>query len=317
MSARIARSSPAEGTSPTPPVVLAIAATDSGGGAGLAADLATLSALGVHGTLVVTAITAQDTTGVHLVHPMPASVVAAQLEAVLGDLPPLVVKTGMLGTADTVRLVADRCTGIPLVVDPVLRATTGAELADHEVLHAYRHHLLPVATVITPNASEARALLGLDPGDPTPAPELAAALAALGPAVVLTGGPSTALGVGTNSAAELAEIGTNTESTDHCTDWLATGGRPVALTHPTVQVADERRENRGATRNDHGTGCTFASAVAARLAHGADLPTAARDAAAYVTTQLQRSSTWDLGAGRGPIAHTHAHPAPAPEEIYA
>jgi hydroxymethylpyrimidine/phosphomethylpyrimidine kinase len=299
-------------------VVLAIAATDSGGGAGLAADLATLAALGVHGTLVVTAITAQDTTGVHLVHPVPVSVVAAQLDAVLADLPPLVVKTGMLGTADTVRLVAERCSGISLVVDPVLRATTGASLADDEVVRAYRNHLLPVATVITPNASEARALLGLDPSDPMPAPALAAALAALGPAVVLTGGPSPVLRVGTNPDTGSAEIGTNTEGTDNCTDWLATGGEPVALTHPAVRTA-----NGGPTENDHGTGCTFASALAAHLAGGADLPAAARDAAAYVTTQLQRRSTWDLGAGRGPIAHTHDHtqttPAldPAPEEIYA
>jgi hydroxymethylpyrimidine/phosphomethylpyrimidine kinase len=302
----------------TPPVVLAIAATDSGGGAGLAADLATLSALGVHGTLVVTAITAQDTTGVHLVHPVPMSVVAAQLEAVLTDLPPLVVKTGMLGAADTVRLVAERCAGLRLVVDPVLRATTGAELADHEVLHAYRRHLLPVATVITPNASEARALLGLDPSDPTPARELAAALAALGPAVVLTGGPSPVLGVGTDSAPRSVEICTNTEWTDMCTDWLATGGEPIALTHPAVHTAVGGPTERGRpTENDHGTGCTFASALAAHLARGADLPAAARDAAAYVTTQLQRSSTWDLGAGRGPIAHTHLEPVPAPEEIYA
>jgi hydroxymethylpyrimidine/phosphomethylpyrimidine kinase len=287
----------------TPPVVLAIAATDSSGGAGLAADLATLAALGVHGTLVVTAITAQDTTGVHLIHALPASVVAAQLEAVLADLPPLVVKTGMLGTADTVRLVAERCSGIPLVVDPVLRATTGAELADDEVLRAYRHHLLPVATVITPNAAEARALLGLDPADPTAASDLAAALAALGPAVVLTGGPSPDPLPG--------------KSADLCTDWLASGGEPIALTHPVVRNAT------GPTENDHGTGCTFAAALAAYLATGADLPTAARNAAAYVTTQLTRSSTWDLGAGRGPIAHTHQQlepvpaPAPAPEEIYA
>jgi hydroxymethylpyrimidine/phosphomethylpyrimidine kinase len=295
----------------TPPVVLAIAATDSGGGAGLAADLATLAALGVHGTLVVTAITAQDTTGVHLIHPVPVAVVAAQLDAVLGDLPPVIVKTGMLGTAGTVRLVAERCAGLPLVVDPVLRATTGAELADDDVVRAYRHDLLPVATVITPNAAEARALLGLEPSDTTSAPELAAALAALGPAVVLTGGPSPVLRVRTSGEASPQSSSsptcTNTEESDTCTDWLATGGQPVALTHPAVRV-----HNAGPTQNDHGTGCTFASALAAHLAGGADLPTAARAAAAYVTTQLIRSSTWDLGAGRGPIAHTHAF-----EEIYA
>jgi hydroxymethylpyrimidine/phosphomethylpyrimidine kinase len=278
----------------TPPVVLAIAATDSGGGAGLAADLATFASLGVHGTLVVTAVTAQDTTAVTAIHVVPLQVVSEQLDAVLGDLLPAVVKTGMLGSAEAVRLVADRCGALPLVVDPVLRATTGAVLGDASVVTAYREHLLPVAAVITPNADEARILLGLAPDDTTPARDLAVDLAALGPAVVLTGGP-------------LPETGRAVP----CTDWLALPGsrEPVPIQHPAV-----------ATSNDHGTGCTFASALAAHLAQGLDLPTAARRAAAHVTTQLERSSTWDLGAGRGPIAHTHPRQSDsgqALEESYA
>lgn len=218
----------------TPPVVLTIAGTDSGGGAGIAADLTTFAALGVHGACVVTAVTAQDTVAVHAIHPVPFDSVAAQLEAVLGDLDPAVVKTGMLGSADVVRLVAERCKGRILVVDPVLRATTGAALADEGVVAAYRQHLLPVAAVITPNEEEHAAL-----GHPEH------------PGLVLTRG------------GDLDTV------------------------------------------NDHGTGCTYASALAASLAHGHDVPTAARLADAYVRRQLLTSSDWDLGRGRGPVAHTH------------
>ena len=216
----------------TPPVVLAIAATDSGGGAGLSADLATFAALGVHGTCVVTAVTAQDTTGVHAIHRVPIEIIAAQLDAVLDDLTPSVIKTGMLGTAAVARLVADRCAGFPLVVDPVLRASTGASLADQELVAAYREHLLPIATAVTPNADEDAAL-----GHPQQ------------PGVVIT-----------------------------------QGGNIL-------------------TPNDHGTGCTFASALAAHLALGADLRRATDCAHAFVARQLTLGLDWDLGAGRGPVAH--------------
>lgn len=281
----------------TPPVVLSIAATDSGGGAGLAADLATFAALGVHGACVVTAVTAQDTTAVHAIHYVPVGMVAAQLDAVLGDLPVAAVKTGVLGSAAVVRLVAERCAGLSIVVDPVIRATTGATLADAEVVAAYREHLLPVAAVLTPNAGEARALLGHD----GPPERLAAELAELGPAVIVTGG----------------------DPAGECVDWLAVPGHdPLPLRHPAV-----------ATANDHGTGCTFSAAVAAHLAEHARRaehalhasppksqagPTAAPvrlnlealrwtgvQAARFTAAQLTRSTTWDLGRGRGPIAHVH------------
>ncbi len=275
--------------SPTPPVVLTLAGTDSGGGAGVGADLATYAALGVHGTCVVTAVTAQDTTGVHAIHPVPIEMVSAQLDAVLTDLTPAVVKTGMLGTAGVAELVARRCAGLPLVVDPVLRATTGAALAGPELVEAYRSSLLPVATVVTPNAAEARALLGVPDGTGMTDADLAVALADLlaGPAVVLTGGP-------------VRDSPPAHDSTPSgCTDWLARPGRrPVALEHATV-----------ATTNDHGTGCTHASALAAFLSRGDELATAAARAAAYVTDQLAASQAWQLGRGRGPLAHTHAtHP---------
>jgi hydroxymethylpyrimidine/phosphomethylpyrimidine kinase len=222
----------------TPPVVLSVAATDSGGGAGIAADLATFAALGLHGTCVVTAVTAQDTTGVHAIHPIPLDVVTAQLDAVLNDLKPAVIKTGMLGTAEVARLVADRCAGFTLVVDPVLRSSTGHTFADDELIAAYRDVLIPAATVVTPNEAEFEAL-----GQPMQ-----------DGVIVTTGG--------------------NIETT-----------------------------------NDHGTGCTFASALAAFLAWGAELPDATARAHAFVAHQLTIGRDWSLGSGRGPVAHIQtSHP---------
>lgn len=226
----------------TPPVVLTIAGSDSGGAAGIAADLTTFAALGVHGACVVTAVTAQDTLGVRAIHRVPLAVVEAQLVAVLDDLDPQVVKTGMLGSPEVVALVARRCADRTLVVDPVLVATSGAVLGDEAVVDAYREHLLPVATVVTPNEHEHVAL-----GRPD------------GPGVVVTRGGDIA------------------------------------------------------TTNDHGTGCTYTSALAAHLAHGADLPTAAAAAASYVTRQLLIGRDWQLGRGRGPVAHVHTAPTPEGE----
>lgn len=259
----------------TPKVVVTVAGTDSGGAAGVAADLATFSDLGAHGAVVVTAVTAQDTTGVRAVHRVPADAVAAQLDAVLEDLPVAAAKTGMLGSEEVVALVAERlgALGVPVVVDPVLVATTGSVLGDEQVVQGYLRHLFPVARVITPNTDEAAVLLGA-PGKPA---SMARALADLGPAVVLTGGGTT---------------GT-------CTDWVAVPGRdPVALPHPAVE-----------TTSDHGTGCTFSAALAVHLAHDVPLITAVRKAADYTAGQLRLSQTWDLGRGRGPVAHTRGETA--------
>jgi hydroxymethylpyrimidine/phosphomethylpyrimidine kinase len=268
----------------TPPVVLAVAGTDSGGAAGLAADLATIGHLGCHAACAVTAVTAQDTTGVHAIHALPVEVVAQQVDAVLGDLPVAVVKTGMLGSPDVVRLVADRLGHLPTVVDPVLAATSGAVLGDGGVVAAYVGHLLPVALVATPNLAEARTLAGRD----APAPELAARLADLGCAVLLTGGPEWRTG---------SPVAT-------CTDWLCRPGDTAApLPHPAV-----------ATTADHGSGCTHASALAARIAHGDALEEAARAAAAYVSARLSDSSRWRLGRSRGPVSHLVPAPSPTLQE---
>lgn len=219
-----------------PPVCLTIAGSDSGGGAGIAADLATFADLGVHGACVITAVTAQDTTGVRAIHTVPADVVEAQLDAVLEDLDPVAVKTGMLATAATVRLVAERCADRILVVDPVLVATSGAVLGDEDVIAAYREHLLPVATVATPNEDEFEAL-----------------------------------------------------------------GRPRHDGVVVTRGADV--DGRVETTNDHGTGCTHSSALAAYLARGLDRRSALAEAQAYVRRQLLVSRHWTLGRGRGPIAH--------------
>lgn len=251
----------------TPPVVLAMAGTDSGGAAGLAADLATIGHLGAHAACVVTAVTAQDTTGVQAVHPVPPPIVEAQVDSVLGDLRVAAVKTGILGTPAAVELVASRLGHLPLVVDPVLVATSGAVLGDEAVLAAYRSVLLPAANVVTPNLDEARALAGTD----GPPPDLAARLAERGCAAIVTGVPGPSA----------------------WTDWLAVpGSPPVALTHARVD-----------TRNDHGTGCTHSSALAALLAWGVPLAEAAAGAASYVASRLETSRAWSLGRGRGPVAH--------------
>lgn len=263
----------------TPTVALTVAGTDSGGAAGVAADLTTFAALGVHGACAITAVTAQDTTGVHAVHPVPVEVVGAQIDAVLDDLPVRAVKTGMLGSVAAVELVADRLAradGRSLVVDPVLVATSGAVLGDAAVAAAYGEALLPVATVVTPNLDEARALVGRD-GTPG---ELAGALAARGCAVILTGGPEWRPG---------DPVGT-------CTDWLALpDGRLTRHVHAAVP-----------TVNDHGTGCTFSAAVAAFLARGCSLAEATVAAADFTRSQLALGAAWRLGRGRGPLAHVAA-----------
>lgn len=270
----------------TPPVALSVAGTDSGGAAGLAADLTTFAALGVHGACVVTAVTAQDTTGVRSVLRVPLAEVAAQLDAVLDDLPVAAAKTGMLGDPAVVELVAHRLGGDrarPLVVDPVLVATSGAVLGDAAVAAAYARVLLPVAALATPNHDEARALLGRD----LPPRESAAALADTGCTVLLTGGDGAGEGAGEPGAG--------------VTDWWAEPGlAPVPLAHVAV-----------ATHNDHGTGCTHSAALAALLAGGGSARTAAEQAAALVTERLRAGRDWRLGRGRGPVPHidlTIRHP---------
>lgn len=268
----------------TPPVALTIAGSDSGGGAGIQADLRAFGQHGTFGTSVLTAVTAQNTVGVTAVHVVPTEVVTAQLDAVLDDLPVAAVKTGMLGSAELVELVAERADAgdLPhLVVDPVMVSATGARLVDPDAVAVYRRRLLPLATVITPNLPEAAALLGRDLPDRQAQHDAARELAAEGAEVVVVKGG-------------------HLDDGDEVVDVVAIGDEVHEL------VAD-----RVVTGNTHGTGCTFAAATAAGLARGRSPLDALTDAKTYVTRCLLGAAGWQLGAGNGPLDHLHEPTGPA------
>ena len=267
----------------TPPIIWSIAGTDSGGGAGLSADQRAADAFGVHLCPVVAAVTAQSTTAVTHTEAVSPALLRAQLDALADDMPPRVIKTGLLGSAANARVVAqmvDRLRErgpVALVVDPVLRASTGAAFAGEELLAAYRSELLPRATVITPNRREAAALLGLGGADTEPAPSdsratdtpaLAARLQALGAGTVcITGGDA---------------------SDTLANDWLQSPHAHGWLSLPRVH-----------TPNHHGTGCTFASSLAAALALGWVTADAAVLAKMATTHALRHARA--VGAGAGPV----------------
>ncbi len=282
----------------TPPVALTIAGSDSGGGAGIQADLVTFAALGVHGASVITALTAQNTVGVTGVHVPPVEFLMAQLDAVLDDLPVAAVKTGMLATAEVVKAVglATAAGRLPhLVVDPVLVSSTGARLLDPGAERAYVEALFPHALVITPNAREAAALVGSTVATAADAREAARELARLGPRwVVVKGGhqvdddeaaaPAAPAAPGEGPAGRAGSV----EAVD------------IVYEAATGQVTELRRP-RVPTRNDHGTGCTFAAATAALVAGGAPVPEALIRAKAFVHQGLMASADWRLGGGHGPV----------------
>jgi len=249
----------------TPQVLLTIAGSDSGGGAGIQADLKTFAALGAYGASVLTAVTAQNTRRVTAIHHVPADVVAAQLDAVLDDLPIAAVKVGMIGDPEVAAVIAARAAALPnLVVDPVLVTTGGSLLSGVAAVEP----LLPYAKVLTPNRYEAGALLGRRVRTAEEMADAAGALAAAGPpAVVVTG-------------SELA------------VDVLHHRGVVAVLRGPSV-----------ATANNHGTGCTFAAAIAVRLAAGDEVPIAVRRAKRYVTGALRGGRSWRIGGGPGPVDH--------------
>ena len=272
-------------SAPRPPIVLTVAGSDPGGGAGVQADLATFSALETLGVSAVTALTVQSPKGVRAVHPVQAELVLAQLECLLEDLPAgalRAVKLGMLGSVETVEVIGARLRAgdvrdLPVVLDPVVRASHGASLLEDGGLDALRAGLLRRVDVLTPNLDEAAALLGRTVGEVMTAPEAALRdLAALGPrAVVLKGGHAG---------------GRNSEDLLWCDD---------ALTRLSTE--------RIMTDNDHGTGCAFSSALAAYLARGEDLLTAARGAKEFVTGALFAARGWDFAGGAGPLHLAHPH----------
>jgi hydroxymethylpyrimidine/phosphomethylpyrimidine kinase len=254
-----------------PAVALTIAGSDSGGGAGIQADLRAFTMHGVFGTSVVTALTAQNTVGVHGVEATSTAFVAAQLDAVLSDLPVAAVKTGMLAQPSTVELVASYASRLPnLVVDPVLVATSGDPLFTGDVVAAYREALFPHAAVVTPNLHEAGVLLDRKVSTVDEMRAAAADLGALGArCVVVKGGHLP-----------------GTEAVDVV--WYE--GTLSTLTAPWIY-----------TPNTHGTGCTFAAAVAALLATRPDIAAALAGAKRYVSESLRRSAPWRLGSGAGPV----------------
>jgi hydroxymethylpyrimidine/phosphomethylpyrimidine kinase len=250
--------------------VLTIAGSDSGGGAGIQADLKTMLAHGVHGMSVLTAITAQNSVGVQGIWPLPVEAIRAQFSSVVEDIGVDAVKTGMLGTREVVECVADLLAGlasVPLVVDPVCASKHGDALIDDDALSALRNRLIPLATVLTPNLDEAALLTGSSRD--TPVEELAEQLLALGPEWVLVKGGHR-----------------RGDPVDH----LARGGRSFSY------VA-ARADNR----HTHGTGCTLASALACRLALGADVPAAMSAAKHYITGAVRAG--FPLGSGIGPTDH--------------
>jgi hydroxymethylpyrimidine/phosphomethylpyrimidine kinase len=265
----------------TPPVALTIAGSDSGGGAGIQADLKTFAALGVFGTSAITALTAQNTLGVRGVLPVDPEFVVAQVAAVLEDLPVAAVKTGMLATVGVVQAVADLAAAgrLPrLVVDPVMVATSGDRLLEPDAEQTYVRSLLPHATLLTPNLLEAEVLLGSPISTLTEQRDAARALADLGPSsVVVKGGHALA------------------DEPDQAVDVLWDG----ASMH-------ELRGERIVTRNTHGTGCTFAAAVAAALAGGSDVEAAVRLAKDFVARAVRSAAAWRLGNGHGPLDHLGA-----------
>ncbi len=257
------------------PTALTIAGSDSGAGAGIQADLKTFAALGVYGTSALTAVTAQNTLGVTAVHELPPDIVAAQIDAVVSDIPPDAVKTGMLANAATIEVVARKVKehSLPnLVVDPVMVAKSGDRLLREGAVQALRDLLLPLAAVVTPNRPEAEVLVGRKLESEEDLRQAARDIVALGArAVVMKGGH------GGQQRATAVDI-------------LYDGHEFRRYSAPRVN-----------TTSTHGTGCTFASAIAAFLARGETLPKAVERAKDYLTDALRRA--YPIGSGHGPVHH--------------
>jgi hydroxymethylpyrimidine/phosphomethylpyrimidine kinase len=261
-------------------VALTIAGSDSGGGAGIQTDLHTFAAYALHGTTAITAVTAQNSTGVRAWAAVEPGLVEAQIDAVASDMMVAAAKTGMLGTARVVEAVVRalrRHRVGPLVVDPVMVARSGDRLVDASAQQAYVALLLPMATVLTPNLMEAEALLGRPVRDIEAMRRAARDLHALGPAAVLVKGGGLAGGV--------------------AVDVLFDGRETVDLATPRID-----------TPHTHGTGCTLSAAIAARLATGDPVEAAVRAAKAYLTEGLRRA--YAVGQGRGCVRH---HEVVAPD----
>ena len=257
-----------------PKRLLVIAGSDSGGGAGIQADIKTADAFGVYAMTAVTSVTAQNTKAVSAIHPVPAQIVAAQIEACLKDIGADAIKIGMLGSASVVRAVAavlkERAKKIPIVLDPVMVSSGGRRLLSESAVSVLKKELVPLATLVTPNLPEARALVGLRGHAVRHAEAAAHKLMTLGAkAVLIKGGHATRRTV---DDVMVWEYGTE------------------VLAFPRIR-----------TRNTHGTGCTYATAIACGLAQGESLPLAVGRAREYVQAAIETAP--GLGKGHGPLNH--------------
>ncbi|SMX51235.1 bifunctional hydroxymethylpyrimidine kinase/phosphomethylpyrimidine kinase [Actibacterium lipolyticum] len=258
-------------------IALTIAGSDSGGGAGIQADLKAFSALGVYGCSVITAVTAQNTRDVTAVHPIPTDVIAAQIDAVLSDIDVAAIKIGMLGMPDVIETVAEALQSFdgPIVLDPVMIAKSGAALLPQEATAALREVLLPRATVLTPNIPEAARLLDADEQlTDEGLKQQGRALFACGPQAVLMKGGHGAGGT--------------------CTDWLMTADSEQSL-----------QSERIDTKNTHGTGCSYSSGIAAGLAKGQSVAAATHAAHGWLHDAIRRADQLNVGSGHGPVHHFH------------
>ncbi len=260
-------------------IALTIAGSDPSGGAGVQADLKTFAALGVYGASVIAALTAQNTQGISAIHDVPADFVAAQIDAVFSDLAIGAVKIGMLSCTPTIEAVATslkRHRAGNIVLDPVIKATSGDDLLAKDALDTLRRELIPHALIVTPNLLEAAALTGASPARDEREMEIQGReILALGARNVLIKG-----GHGED---------------DESVDLLIGQGEVVRLS-----------ARRIASRNTHGTGCTLSSAIAAGLAKGCDLVSATQEAKAYVTAAIAAADTLQVGHGHGPLHHFFA-----------
>jgi len=262
----------------TTPIALSIAGSDSSGGAGIQADLKTFAAFGVYGASVITALTAQNTSGVSGIHQVPAEFVTAQIDAVFSDLAVGAVKIGMVAHPPVIEAIVaglNRWSPKHVVLDPVMVATSGDRLLAAEAVDALRSKLIPLASVITPNLPEAAVLL--DEGvaaDEAAVEKQGRRLLAMGcKAVLIKGGH-----------------GEGAESIDYLVD----SSGVTVLAAPRI-----------ATKNTHGTGCSLSSAIAAGLAKGKDMETAVRNAKAFVSAAIAAADRFSVGHGHGPIHHFH------------
>ena len=262
----------------TIPVALTIAGSDSGGGAGIQADLKTFSALGVFGTSAITAVTAQNTCSVTAIHLVPAQVVAEQIRAVLSDIDVKSIKIGMLATLEIIITVAEAIEGFQgaVVLDPVMVAKSGDLLLQKEAVGALNRWLIPRATLVTPNLLEAAHLLG------TTIASSSAEIQAQGHAFIAQGAKAVLMKGG--------HAGGQT-----CRDLLIDADIETIFESP-----------RLATHNTHGTGCSLSSAIAAELAKGTDLKTAAGSAHHWLHQSIKAADKLNIGKGHGPVHHFHA-----------